>query len=165
MITLENLREAQAGLAGVGERTPLIRLPFDGLADEVRLKAEHLQPIGAFKIRGAWTALRRLSDEARQRGVVTSSSGNHGLGIAFAAKRLGIRAVVVMPESAAGVKIDGVRKLGAEVVLAGKTRGPEQTVAAERFVTDQSLTMIPPLEVKIALAVPVRASLSTGILY
>ncbi len=113
MITLENLREAQAGLSGVGERTPLISLPFDGLAGEVRLKAEHLQPIGAFKIRGAWTALRRLLEAAQRRGVVTSSSGNHGLGIAFAAKRLGIRAVVVMPESAASVKIEGVRKLGA----------------------------------------------------
>lgn len=145
-ITLDNLREAQAGLAGVGERTPLIPLPFEDVAGEVRLKAEHLQPIGAFKIRGAWTALRRLSDDARDHGVVTSSSGNHGLGIAFAAKRLGIRAVVVMPESAAGVKIDGVRRLGAEVVLAGKTRGPEQAVAAERFVTDESLTMIPPYD-------------------
>jgi threonine dehydratase len=145
-ITLDNLREAQAGLAGVGERTPLIRLPFEGLAGEVRLKAEHLQPIGAFKIRGAWTAMRRLSDDARRRGVVTSSSGNHGLGIAFAARRLGVRAVVVMPESAAGVKIDGVRQLGAEVVLAGKTRGPEQALAAERFVTDESLTMIPPYD-------------------
>ena len=145
-ITLDNLREAQAGLAGVSERTPLLRLPFEGLAAEVRLKAEQLQPIGAFKIRGAWTALRRLSDEARQRGVVTSSSGNHGLGVAFAAKRLGMRAVVVMPESAAGVKIDGVRRLGAEVILVGKMRGPEQAVAAERFVTEQSLTMIPPYD-------------------
>lgn len=145
-ITLENLREAQAGLTGVGERTPLIKLPFEGLAGEVRLKAEHLQPIGAFKIRGAWTALRRLSDEARHRGVVTSSSGNHGLGIAFAAKRLGVRAVVVMPESAAKVKIEGVRRLGAEVVLAGKTRGPEQGIAAQGFVTDESLTMIPPYD-------------------
>ena len=145
-ITLENLREAQAGLVGVGERTPLLRLPFEGLAGEVRLKAEQLQPIGAFKIRGAWTALRRLSDDARRRGVVTSSSGNHGLGIAFAAKRLGIRAVVVMPESAAGVKIEGVRRLGAEVVLVGKTRGPEQQAAAERFVAEESLTMIPPYD-------------------
>lgn len=161
-ITLDNLREAQTGLAGVAERTPLIPLPLDsGFAlaqrdrrlergrspsPEVRLKAEHLQPIGAFKIRGAWTAVRRLSIEARRRGVVTSSSGNHGLGIAFAAHHLGIRAVVVMPESAAGVKIDGVRRLGAEVVLAGKTRGPEQTIAAQRFVDDHGLTMIPPFD-------------------
>jgi threonine dehydratase len=150
-ITLDNLCEAQAGLAGVAERTPLIHLPFplergQSPNREVRLKAEHLQPMGAFKIRGAWTALRRLSDTARRRGVVTSSSGNHGLGIAFAARRLGIRAVVVMPESAAGVKIDGVRRFGAEVVLAGKTRGPEQTIVAERFVTEESLTMIPPYD-------------------
>ena len=148
-ITLTNLREAQAGLAGVAEITPLIPLSLDrgqSACGEVRLKAEHLQPIGAFKIRGAWTALRRLPDNARDRGVVTSSSGNHGLGIAFAARRLGIRAVVVMPESAAAVKIDGVRRLGAEVVLAGKTRGPEQAMAAERFVVEESLTMIPPFD-------------------
>lgn len=146
MISLEDLREAQAGLVGVSEQTPLLPLPFTGLAGEVRLKAEQLQPIGAFKIRGAWTALRRLPEAARRHGVVTSSSGNHGLGIAFAARRLGIRAVVVMPESAAGVKIDGVRQLGAEVVLAGKTRGPEQSIAAERFVAEQGLTMIPPYD-------------------
>jgi threonine dehydratase len=144
-ITLDNLREAQAGLAGVAECTPLVPLPIDPAAD-TRLKAEHLQPIGAFKIRGAWTAVRRLSADARRHGVVTSSSGNHGLGVAFAAKRLGVRAVVVMPESAAGVKIDGVRRLGAEVVLAGKTRGSEQTIAAQGFVDEQGLTMIPPFD-------------------
>lgn len=144
-ITLDNLREAAAGLVGVAERTPLVSLSItpDG---ETRLKAEHLQPIGAFKIRGAWTAVRRLSADARRHGVVTSSSGNHGLGIAFAAGRLGVRAVVVMPESAAKVKIEGVRRLGAEVVLAGKTRGPEQTIAAQVFVDQQGLTMIPPFD-------------------
>ena len=145
-ITPDNLREAQAGLAGVAERTPLIPLSLPHVNGAVRLKAEQLQPMGAFKIRGAWTALRRLPDAARRRGVVTSSSGNHGLGIAFAAQRLGIRAVIVMPESAATVKIDGIRRLGAEVVLAGKMRGPEQTIVAERFVSQESLTMIPPYD-------------------
>ncbi|MGH7594499.1 MAG: threonine ammonia-lyase [Gemmatimonadales bacterium] len=144
-ITLDNLREAEDGLAGVAERTPLIPLPLNPAGD-VRLKAEHRQPIGAFKIRGAWTAVRRLSPEARRRGVVTSSSGNHGLGIAFAANRLGVRAVVVMPESAAGVKIDGVRRLGAEVILAGTTRGPEQQLAAQRYVDERGFTMIPPFD-------------------
>jgi threonine dehydratase len=144
-ITLDNLREAAAGLVGVAERTPLVPLPISPGGD-TRLKAEHLQPIGAFKIRGAWTAVRRLSADARRHGVVTSSSGNHGLGIAFAAGRLGVRAVVVMPESAAKVKIDGVRRLGAEVVLAGKTRGLEQTIAAQEFVDQQGLTMIPPFD-------------------
>jgi threonine dehydratase len=144
-ITLDNLREAAAGLVGVAERTPLVSLPITPDGD-TRLKAEHLQPIGAFKIRGAWTAVRRLSAQARRHGVVTSSSGNHGLGIAFAAGRLGVRAVVVMPESAAKVKVEGVRRLGAEVVLAGKTRGPEQALAAQEFVDQQGLTMIPPFD-------------------
>lgn len=78
--------------------------------------------------------------------MVTSSSGNHGLGIAFAARKLGVRAVVVMPESAPAVKRDGVKELGAEVVLAGKTRGDEQAIAAQRFVDEQQLTMIPPFD-------------------
>jgi threonine dehydratase len=145
-ITLENLREALAGLAGVAERTPLLPLALGSDTMPVRLKAEHLQPIGAFKIRGAWTALRRLSPSDRAAGVVTSSSGNHGLGIAFAAQRLGVRAVVVMPESAPAIKVDGVRKLGAEVVLAGKTRSPEQTAVAQSYVTDHGMTMIPPYD-------------------
>ncbi|MGH7582740.1 MAG: threonine ammonia-lyase [Gemmatimonadales bacterium] len=144
-VTIESLREAAAGLAGVAERTPLIPLPFD-LPFPVRLKAEYLQPIGAFKIRGAWTALRRLDAGARRRGVVTSSSGNHGMGVAWAANRLGVRAVVVMPESAAAIKVQGVRDLGAVVVLAGRTRGPEQTAEAERLRDAEGLTMIPPFD-------------------
>jgi threonine dehydratase len=139
--SLDDLREAQAGLAGVAERTPLVALDAT-----TRLKAEQLQPIHAFKIRGAWTAVRRLPDDARRRGVVTASSGNHGLGIAFAARRLGIRAVVVMPESAPAIKVDGVRALGAEVVLHGKVRGPEQGALAERLVVEEGLTLIPPFE-------------------
>ena len=145
-ITLDNLLEAQAGLAGVAERTPLIPLPLGIPGAEVRLKAEQFQPIGAFKIRGAWTAVRRLDPSARRRGVVTSSSGNHGMGVAWAANRLGVRAVVVMPESAASVKVEGVRRLGAEVVLAGKTRGAEQAAEAERYVARDGLTMIPPFD-------------------
>ncbi|HEY4320627.1 MAG TPA: threonine/serine dehydratase [Gemmatimonadales bacterium] len=145
-ISLDNLREALAGLAGVAERTPLIPLDLGSASAPVRLKAEQLQPMGAFKIRGAWTALRRLPAAARSTGVVTSSSGNHGLGIAFAARRLGLRAVVVMPESAPAVKVNGVRELGAEVVLAGKVRGPEQAEVAQGYVDREGCTMIPPYD-------------------
>lgn len=145
-LTLDNLREAQAGLTGIAKWTPLLPLTVAGRSADARLKAEHQQPMGAFKIRGAWTALRRLPEDARRRGVVTSSSGNHGLGIAFAAQRLGMRAVVVMPESAASVKVDGVRRLGADVVLAGRVRGPEQAIVAERYVKEEALTMIPPYD-------------------
>lgn len=141
--SLADLREAQAGLLGVAEQTPLIPLPG---SREVRLKAEFLQPIGAFKIRGAWTAIRRLPPADRARGVVTSSSGNHGLGVAFAAQRHGIPAVVVMPESAPAVKVAGVRALGAEVMLVGKVRGPEQTDCAERLVVERGLNFIPPYD-------------------
>jgi threonine dehydratase len=102
--------------------------------------------MGAFKIRGAWTALRRLPASVRARGVVTTSSGNHGLGIAFAAQRLGVPAVIVMPGSAPQVKVDGVRRLGGEVVLSGMARGPEQDAAAAALVTERGLTLIPPYD-------------------
>jgi len=141
--TLADLREAQAGLLGVAERTPLVPLPGER---SVRLKAEFQQPIGAFKIRGAWTAVRRLPDADRARGVVTSSSGNHGLGVAFAAQRHGIPAVVVMPESAPAIKVTGVKALGAEVLQVGKVRGPEQTEAAERLMAERGLCFIPPYD-------------------
>jgi threonine dehydratase len=141
--TLADLREAQDGLLGVAERTPLLALPGDR---PVRLKAEFLQPIGAFKIRGAWTAIRRLPDADRARGVVTSSSGNHGLGVAFAAQRHGIPAVVVMPESAPAVKVAGVRALGGDVIQIGKTRGPAQTTEAERLMAERGLCFIPPYD-------------------
>lgn len=136
--------DAAAGLEGVALRTPLI--PADGFEHPVRLKAEHLQPVGAFKLRGAWTALRRLDPAARQRGVVTSSSGNHGYGLAWAAQRLGVRAVVVMPENTAIIKQDNVRSVGGEVRLVGATRGPEQQAEAERLATAEGLTMIPPYD-------------------
>lgn len=144
--SLDNLREAAAGLVGIAERTPLLPLVELVSGIEVRLKAEHLQPIGAFKIRGAWTAVRRLSPEARQRGVVTSSSGNHGLGVAFAANRHGVPAVVVMPQSAPAIKVAGVRELGGEVVQIGAVRGPEQTAEAARLVAERGLAMIPPYD-------------------
>ncbi len=112
----------------------------------MRLKAEFQQPIGAFKLRGAWTAVRRLPAEVRARGVVTTSSGNHGLGIAWAARKHGIPAVIVMPGSAPRIKIDGVRDLGADVVLAGEVRGPEQDAAAAALVQERGLTLIPPYD-------------------
>ncbi len=146
-LDLADLREAQAGLAGVATRTSLIPLDgFPGILHPVRLKAEFQQPIGAFKIRGAWTAICRLPDAERARGVVTSSSGNHGLGVAFAAHRLGIRAVVVTPESVSGVKAEGIERLGAELLRVGKRRGPEQTAAAIRVAETEGLALIPPYD-------------------
>lgn len=140
----DDLARAHAALAGVAVRAPLVEV--DGFSHPVRLKAEHLQPIGAFKIRGAWTAIARLDPAARARGVVTSSSGNHGYGLAWAAQRHGIRCVVVMPESTARVKQDNVRGVGGEVRLVGAIRGPEQHEAALELARRDGLTMIPPYD-------------------
>ena len=139
-----DLADAAAGLEGVALRTPLISA--DGFEHPVRLKAEHQQPIGAFKIRGAWTALRRLDPAERERGIVTSSSGNHGYALAWSAQRMGVRAVIVMPESTAAIKQDNVRSVGGEVRLVGATRGPEQQAEAERLAEVEGLVMIPPYD-------------------
>ena len=116
-------QEIEAALDIVREvalRTPTARLPTaDG--GEVFLKLENLQRLGAFKIRGAWNRMTRLSDEERKRGVTTISSGNHGYAVAWAAARLGLRCVVRVPEGAAGRKVENIRSQGAEVVPMPRT--------------------------------------------
>ena len=92
---------------------------------DVWLKCENLQPIGAFKIRGAYTAIARLAPEVRARGVITYSSGNHGLAVTYAADLLGIRAVIVMPETAPRIKVEGVKKKGGQVVRPSRPSGGE----------------------------------------
>ncbi len=114
LTTLDAVREAAQRLLGVALRTPL--LPF---RDGQFLKPESLQPTGSFKIRGAYNALDRLSDADRARGVVAHSSGNHAQAIARAARLLGIRALVVMPDNAPAVKVNGVRADGAQIEFVG----------------------------------------------
>lgn len=147
-VSLESVRLAARQLVGIARRTPLVETV--ALAAEVgvpvALKCEHLQPVGAFKIRGAYTAVVRLPEETRRQGVVTSSSGNHGLALAWVAKHFGIRCVVVMPESAPRIKSDGVTQLGGEVVFAGKTRSPEQGTRASGIARQEGLTLVPPFD-------------------
>ena len=138
---LEDIRAAAAGLRGVAERTPLLRV--DEL--DVWLKLENLQPIGAFKIRGAYTAVSRLPSADRQRGVITYSSGNHGQAVAFAAKRLGVRAVIVMPETTPDVKIAGVKRWGGETVFAGRT-SEDRRIKAEEIAAREGLAIVPPFD-------------------
>jgi threonine dehydratase len=147
-VTLESLRAAARVLDGVAVRTPLVDLPDLGarLGVPVGLKCELFQPIGAFKIRGAYNAVARAAAAGRIAGVVTQSSGNHGQAVAFAARRFGLRAVVVMPASTPAVKIEGVRRQGGEVVLAGATRSAEQAARAEAIARDEGLVMIPPFD-------------------
>src|SRR5437773_9520077 len=141
VVTAEDVREAAAGLAGVAVRTPLRFVePLNAY-----VKLESLQPTAAFKLRGAYTAIRRMSYDARRGGVITYSSGNHGQAVAYAAQLVGVRAVVVMPETAPAVKVAGVKKWGGEVVLAGRTSDDRQR-AAEDMAARDGLAMVPPFD-------------------
>src|SRR5690606_29595302 len=135
------IEEARRALAGVAVRTPLLPAHWlSGEVDaEVRLKCENFQRAGAFKVRGAYMAISRLSEAERARGVIAYSSGNHAQGVAFAARAFGIRAVVVMPTTSPEVKREGARRLGAEVVLEGTT-SLERQVRAETIAAEQGLT-------------------------
>ena len=146
-IPLEALQRAAKGLEGVAVRTPLLDLPSLSLrlGISVAAKCEHLQPVGAFKIRGAYTAVSRIPPEDRARGVITYSSGNHGQAVAFAARLLGAPAVVVMPERAPAIKVEGVKRQGAEVVLAGRTSA-ERYQRAKALAGERGLTIVPPYE-------------------
>lgn len=146
-VSLADIEEAARGIAGVADHTPLVQSAALTAAAgvPVYLKLESEQATGAFKLRGAWTFLRRLSEPERRRGVVTYSSGNHGQAVAYAAHRFGVRAVVVMPETAPPVKVEGVRRWGGEVVFAGTTsedRYQRAVALAER----EGLVVVPPYD-------------------
>ena len=118
---------AAAKMAQILPPTPLLPVEHDGRS--FWLKAECLQPVGAFKIRGAWHRLTDLPDEARARGVVAVSSGNHAQGVAWAARRLGIRAAIVMPADAPRLKLERTRELGAEVITYDRMRENREEIA------------------------------------
>jgi threo-3-hydroxy-L-aspartate ammonia-lyase len=143
LVGIEAVRAAAATLRGIATRTPLV--PFGRSTPPVLLKAESLQPIGAFKIRGAYVAVASLDDEARRRGVITYSSGNHAQGVARAARLLGAPAVVVMPNDAPAVKAARVAADGAEIVVVGPSSAERQAVA-ERLAAERGLSVIPPYD-------------------
>jgi len=127
--TLAGVERAAKKIAAILPPTPLLPLEIDGRT--IWCKAECLQPIGAFKIRGGWHRLTDLSDDQRPRGVVAFSSGNHAQGVAWAARRLGIPAIIVMPEDAPRAKLDNTRALGAEVVTYDRMSGSREQLAAD----------------------------------
>ena len=143
LVGLQAIREAAARLEGVAIRTPLVQ--FDAGPPRILLKAESLQPIGAFKIRGAFNAMAQLSPEERRRGVVAHSSGNHAQGVARAARLLGIHTVVVMPSDAPAVKRARVEADGAEIVTVGVESGAREAMAA-RLVEERGLVFVPPYD-------------------
>jgi threonine dehydratase len=145
LVSLATIREAAARIAGIALKTPLIRAPFVGLAGEVWLKAESLQPIGAFKIRGAANKILQLSPEEIGRGVITYSSGNHAQGVAYAARAVGAKAVIVMPSNAPAIKRAATIALGAEVVDVGPA-STERLAKAEELVREHGYIVIPPYD-------------------
>jgi len=126
--TREGVLAAAATIAELLPPTPLLPVEIGGV--RCHAKAETLQPVGAFKIRGGWWRLSNLTPEERQRGVVAVSSGNHAQGVAWAARRLGIKAAIVMPRNAPAVKLEATRALGAEIVLYDRPGEDREEVAA-----------------------------------
>ncbi len=143
-VTLEEIEAAAERIRDVAARTPVVEAA-DRSGRTIALKCENLQPMGAFKIRGAYNFLAQLPSDARRAGVITYSSGNHGQAVALAAARLGVPAVVVMPETAPQVKVDGVRRYGGEVIIAGTTSIDRRT-RAEQEAAARGLTIVPPFD-------------------
>jgi threonine dehydratase len=143
LVGIEAVRAAAAVLDGVAARTPLV--PFGPPARRWFLKAESLQPIGAFKIRGAYNAVATLAADDRSRGVITYSSGNHAQGVARAARLLGVPCVVVMPSDAPAIKRERVAADGAEIVTVG-TASDERHAVAVRIAGERGLAIIPPFD-------------------
>jgi len=156
------LLEARAALAGVAHRTPIATShALDERAGAaVFLKCENLQRAGAFKFRGAWNAISRLSEDARRRGVIAYSSGNHAQAVALVARLLGVPATIVMPAAAPALKLAATRGYGAEVVLYGPVApggaeavpqvvpeaGEDRVAIAERIALERGLALIPPFD-------------------
>ncbi len=147
LVTPDAIREAAERIRGVAVRTPL--LPAEWLSDEVgvpvRLKAESLQHMGAFKQRGAYNMVASLPESGRANGIITYSSGNHAQATAYAGRALGLPVVVVMPTDAPAVKVEGTKRLGAEVVFEGTT-SIERQKRAEAIQAERSMAMIPPFD-------------------
>jgi threonine dehydratase len=143
MITLADIRDARVRLQGVIYPTPL--LPYIHAAEDapVWFKPEQLQPIGSFKLRGAYNRIAAISPDEGCTGVIAYSSGNHAQGVAYAARQLGLKAVIVMPNNAPAVKFEATRRLGAEVVAYDPATEKREVVAA-RLMEGQSWVLVPP---------------------
>ncbi len=143
MVTLDDIRAAQARLMGIAVRTPLFE--WTGASDQRKLflKLENLQPIGAFKLRGAYNKVASLSDAERRLGVISYSSGNHAQGVAYAARALGVKAIIVMPGNAPKNKLDATAALGAEIVTVGPG-SEERRQRAEQLAAEHGYVIVPP---------------------
>lgn len=139
-VTRADVNEAGERIAGLVERTPLIESHVAG--HKVWLKCESLQTGNAFKLRGATNRLLQLTEAQKERGVVAFSSGNHARGVAIAARRLGIRAIIVMPADAPQVKVEGTRGEGAEIIFFDRRTESREAIAA-RISEETGATVVP----------------------
>ena len=155
-ITLADILAARDRIAPAAVRTPLVQLSrerlrsagFASLADatpDIYLKNESAQPIGSFKLRGAYNRIAQLPADALARGVITYSSGNHAQGVAFSARALGAKAVIVMPANTPPNKLAATRALGAEIVLVGPASS-ERKLKAEELAAENGYTIVPPYD-------------------
>lgn len=150
MVTLDDIKAAQQKLRGIAARTPLVRYYPPAKkgskradAAELWLKPESLQPMGAFKLRGAYNKIASLTDAERKKGVISYSSGNHAQGVAYAARAFGAKCVMVMPRNAPKVKMDGTAALGAEIVTVG-AGSAERMQKAEELAAQHGYAIVPP---------------------
>ncbi|MGA3048040.1 MAG: threonine/serine dehydratase [Terracidiphilus sp.] len=150
LVSVEAIRAAAARIEHIAVRTPLIRAQFPGLSGhgtnkEIYLKAESLQPIGAFKIRGASNKILQLTQSEIARGVITYSSGNHAQGVAYAAREVGAKAVIVMPSNAPAIKRAATLAMGAEIVDVG-VASSERLAKSDELVREHGYIVIPPYD-------------------
>jgi threonine dehydratase len=144
MVTLEEIRAAQCRIRSVIARTRLIEFGNKQGSDfHLFFKPENQQPIGAFKLRGAYNKIASLSEQDRKRGVISYSSGNHAQGVAYAARALGAKAVIVMPENAPAIKREATAALGAEIVFVGPASS-ERQLKAEELAVKHGYVIVPP---------------------
>lgn len=142
MVNLNDIQQARALLRGIAVRTPLVSCQIAN-GPRILVKPENLQPIGSFKLRGAYNKISSLTPAERKRGVVAHSSGNHAQGVAYAARALGVKATIVMPRTAPTVKLEATRAMGAELVLVGPT-SEERIQKAEALEQGLGLVAVPP---------------------
>ena len=145
MVTLDDIRAAAIRLSGVVVRTPLVPLPLPGPHGQAFLKNEGEQRTGSFKLRGAYNKIAQLPEQECARGVITYSSGNHAQGVAFAARALGTKAVIVMPSNASQLKQRATAALGAEIVLVGPS-SIERRQKAEELAAQFGYVIVPPYD-------------------
>jgi len=146
IVTLADIQQAQSRLKGIAVRTALFEAHLNDdvpSAGQLFLKLENLQPIGAFKLRGAYNKIASLSEAERKPGVIAYSSGNHAQGVAFAARALGVKAVIVMPSNAPPIKLEATAALGAEIVKVGAS-SEERRLKAEELAAKYGYAIVPP---------------------